>query len=232
MDCQMPEMDGLSATKAIRNDEQRTGWHVPIVALTAHAIDGDREECLAAGMDDYMTKPFTQGELGNMIQKWVQRSGAEAALTAEQSNAVPAEPVPLPSDLTEQGTGQTPDPALPDEPLADQVLDQLRALRRPGRPDPVTKILTSFLESSATYVSAIHQAVGHQDAKALFHAAHALKSSSAMIGAMELSRVLKDFELLGRQGNVARSHERMAELDSVYEAVRQAVLNELGKKTA
>jgi HPt (histidine-containing phosphotransfer) domain-containing protein len=134
--------------------------------------------------------------------------------------------------LTEQGTGQTPDPALPDEPLADQVLDQLRALRRPGRPDPVTKILTSFLESSATYVSAIHQAVGHQDAKALFHAAHALKSSSAMIGAMELSRVLKDFELLGRQGNVARSHERMAELDSVYEAVRQAVLNELGKKTA
>jgi PAS domain S-box-containing protein len=232
MDCQMPEMDGLSATKAIRDDEQRTGWHVPIVALTAHAIDGDREECLAAGMDDYMTKPFTQGELGNMIQKWVQRSGAEAALTAEQSNAVPAEPVPLPSDLTEQGTGQTPDPALPDEPLADQVLDQLRALRRPGRPDPVTKILTSFLESSATYVSAIHQAVGHQDAKALFHAAHALKSSSAMIGAMELSRVLKDFELLGRQGNVARSHERMAELDSVYEAVRQAVLNELGKKTA
>lgn len=232
MDCQMPEMDGFSATKAIRDGERRTGWHVPIVALTAHAIEGDRERCLAAGMDDYMTKPFTQGELGNMIQQWVQRSGAEAVLTSDQSNALPAEPVPSPLDLTERGTGQTTVPVLPDEPLADQVLDQLRALRRPGRPDPVAKILTSFLESSATYVSAIHQAVGHQDAKALFHAAHALKSSSAMIGAMELSKILKDFEFMGRQSDLAGCQARMAELDVVYEAVRQAVLNELGKKTA
>jgi PAS domain S-box-containing protein len=232
MDCQMPEMDGLSATKAIRDGEQRTGRHVTIVALTAHAIEGDREGCLAAGMDDYMTKPFTQGELGNMIQKWVRRSGDEAVLASDQSKAVPVEPAQSPSDVTEQGTKQAPVIALSGAPLADQVLDQIRALRRPGRPDPVAKILTSFLESSATYVSAIHQAVVHQDAKALFHAAHALKSSSAMIGAMELSRVLKEFELLGSQGDVAGSHERMAELDAVYEAVRQAVLNELGKKTA
>jgi PAS domain S-box-containing protein len=232
MDCQMPEMDGFSASKAIRDGEQRTGRHVPIVALTAHAIDGDRELCLASGMDDYMTKPFTQGELGNMIQQWVQRPGDEATATSDQSKAVPAEPAQSPPDLTEQGTGQAPVRALPDEPLADQVLDQLRTLRRPGRPDPVAKILTSFLESSATYVSAIHQAVVHQNAEALVRAAHALKSSSAMIGAMGLSSILKDFELLGRQGNVAGSHKRMAELDTVYEAVRQAVLNELGEKTA
>jgi HPt (histidine-containing phosphotransfer) domain-containing protein len=74
--------------------------------------------------------------------------------------------------------------------------------------------------------------VGHQDAKALFHAAHALKSSSAMIGAMELSKILKDFEFMGRQSDLAGCQARMAELDVVYEAVRQAVLNELGKKTA
>jgi PAS domain S-box-containing protein len=232
MDCQMPEMDGLSATKAIRDGEQRTGRHVTIVALTAHAIEGDREGCLAAGMDDYMTKPFTQGELGIMIQKWVRRSGDEAVVASNQSKAVPVEPARSPSDVTEQGTKQAPVIALSGAPLADQVLDQIRALRRHGRPDPVAKILTSFLESSATYVSAIHQAVVHQDAKALFHAAHALKSSSAMIGAMELSRVLKEFELLGSQGDVAGSYERMPELDAVYEAVRQAVLNELGKKTA
>jgi signal transduction histidine kinase/DNA-binding response OmpR family regulator len=229
MDCQMPEMDGFSATRAIRDGEQRTGGHVPIVALTAHAIAGDRERCLAAGMDDYMTKPFTQGELGKMIQQWIRRPGDEAAATSDQSKAAPVQP---PSDLTEQRTMQAPLLVLSDVPLADQVLEQIRALRRPGRPDPVAKILTSFLESSATYVSAIHQAVVHQDAEALFRAAHALKSSSAMIGAMGLSSVLGDFELLGRQGNVAGSHERMAELDTVYEAVRQAVLNELGKKTA
>ncbi|TKB54431.1 MAG: response regulator [Nitrospira sp.] len=232
MDCQMPEMDGLSATTAIRDGERRTGWHVPIVALTAHAIDGDRERCLAAGMDDYMTKPFTQGELGNMIQQWVRRPGDEAAATSDQSRAVPAEPLQSPSEVTEEGTRQAPVLTLLGTPLADQVLDQIRALRRPGRPDPVAKILTSFLESSATYVSAIHQAVVHQDAEALSRAAHALKSSSAMIGAMELSKILKDFESMGRQSDLAGCQARMAELDTVYEAVRQAVLNELGKKTA
>jgi HPt (histidine-containing phosphotransfer) domain-containing protein len=134
--------------------------------------------------------------------------------------------------VTEEGTRQAPVLTLLGTPLADQVLDQLRALRRPGRPDPVAKILTSFLESSATYVSAIHQAAVHPDAKALFHAAHALKSSSAMIGAMELSKILKDFEFMGRQSDLAGCQARMAELDAVYEAVRQAVLNELGKKTA
>jgi PAS domain S-box-containing protein len=232
MDCQMPEMDGFSATKAIRDGERRTGRHVPIVALTAHAIDGDRERCLAAGMDDYMTKPFTQGELGNKIQQWVQRPGDVAALAADRPKAVPAEPLQSPSEVTEQGPRQAPVLTLLGTPLADQVLDQLRALRRPGRPDPVAKILTSFLESSATYVSAIHQAAVHPDAKALFHAAHALKSSSAMIGAMELSKILKDFEFMGRQSDLAGCQARMAELDTVYEAVRQAVLNELGKKTA
>ena len=232
MDCQMPEMDGFSAAKAIRDGEQRSGRHVPIVALTAHAIDGDRERCLAAGMDDYMTKPFKQSELANMIRKWVQRSGDEAVLTSDQSKAVPVEAIQSPSEVTEEGTRQAPVLTLLGTPLADQVLDQLRALRRPGRPDPVAKILTSFLESSATYVSAIHQAAVHPDAKALFHAAHSLKSSSAMIGAMELSKILKDFEFMGRQSDLAGCQARMAELDAVYEAVRQAVLNELGKKTA
>ena len=229
MDCQMPEMDGFSATRAIRDGERHTGWHAAIVALTAHAIDGDRERCLAAGMDDYMSKPFTQRQLGSMIQRWVQRPGDEAALISDRSEAVHAEPVQSPSNLTEQKTRQTPALALSNGPLADQALAQLRALRRPGRPDPVASILSSFLESSGTYVSTIHQAVAHQDAEALFHAAHAMKSSSAMIGAMELSSILKDFELMGRQGTVAGSHAKMAELETVYEAVKQAVLDELGK---
>ena len=218
MDCQMPEMDGFSATRAIRDGERHTGWHVPIVALTAHAIDGDRERCLAAGMDDYMSKPFTQRQLGSMIQRWVQRPGDETALSSDRSEAAHAEPV------------QSPALALSNGPLADQALAQLRALRRPGRPDPVAPILASFLESSATYVSTIQQAVVHQDAEALFHAAHAMKSSSAMIGAMELSSILKDFEFMGRQGDVAGGHAKMAELETVYEAVKQAVLDELEQR--
>jgi PAS domain S-box-containing protein len=232
MDCQMPEMDGFSSTRAIREGEQRTGWHVPIIALTAHAIDNHRERCLAAGMDDYMNKPFTQAQLGEMVQKWVRRSGDRTTLSSDQSKPVQPEPVPSSSDLTGPGATSRPVLVQADEPLADQVLAQIRALRRPGRPDPVAQILTSFLDSSATYIGAIQQAMVHQDAAALFHAAHALKSSSAMIGAMGLSSILKDLELMSHQGNVAGVQTRMAELDTVYEAVKQAVLNELGNKTA
>lgn len=236
MDCQMPEMDGFSATRAIREGEQRTGWHVPIVALTAHAIDNHRERCLAAGMDDYMSKPFTQEDLGEMIRRWIKRFGDRGRLSTDQPKERQEEPAQPSSDQTEQKATPIPEIAPSDVrsnvPLADQVLAQIRALRRPGRPDPVAQILTSFLDSSATYIGAIQQAMVHQDAAALFHAAHALKSSSAMIGAMGLSSILKDIEFMGRQGNVAGVQTRMDELDTVYKAVKQAVLNELDTITA
>ena len=72
MDCQMPDMDGFQATAEIRRREARTGQHLPIVALTASAIEGDREQCLAAGMDDYVTKPFTTEQMYSALVKWMQ----------------------------------------------------------------------------------------------------------------------------------------------------------------
>jgi PAS domain S-box-containing protein len=233
MDCQMPEMDGFEATAAIRAREGELGLsRLPIIALTAHAIAGDRERCVAQGMDDYMSKPFTKQQLGAMIQRWVQGADGETETASDRSEAVAAERVQSRTALTGQGRRQTGSLSAPDPTLADHTLAQLRALRRPGRPDPVAKILTSFLESSARHVSVIQEAVIHQDAKALFQAAHALKSSSAMIGALALSDFVKDFEQMGRRDKVLHNQVKMAELDALYEAVRQAVHDELGKEAA
>jgi two-component system sensor histidine kinase/response regulator len=233
MDCQMPEMDGFEATAAIRAREGALGLsRLPIIALTAHAIEGDRERCLARGMDDYMSKPFTKQQLGNMIQRWVQHSDGETETASDRLEAVNAEPVEARVVLMGQERSQTESLTAPDTILADHMLVQLRALRRPGRPDPVTKILTGFLESSATHVSVIQEAVRHEDAQALFQAAHALKSSSAMIGALSLSDFMKDLEHKGRQGKVSQEQGKMAELDVLYRAVRQAVHDELGKEAA
>jgi signal transduction histidine kinase/DNA-binding response OmpR family regulator len=79
MDCQMPEMDGFTATREIRRLEQESGGHTPIIALTANAIEGDRDACLQAGMDDYLTKPFKGAQLADLIRRWLKSEAAPPA---------------------------------------------------------------------------------------------------------------------------------------------------------
>ncbi|MCK7500589.1 MAG: response regulator [Comamonadaceae bacterium] len=80
MDCQMPELDGLEATRRIRHWEGNGARsHVPIIALTANAVEGDRDQCLAAGMDDYLSKPFKRSDLRDVLSKWVRQASAQPA---------------------------------------------------------------------------------------------------------------------------------------------------------
>ncbi|MGF1613389.1 MAG: response regulator, partial [Gammaproteobacteria bacterium] len=137
MDCHMPEMDGFQATAAIRGREQRQadGARQPIVALTANALQGDRERCLAAGMDDYLSKPFTQDQLRAVLARWLtHRRAASEPVEGARSLAARVEP---PEAVPTAGTV-----------LDEGALDQIRALQRPGRPSVLEKVVKLYLDDS------------------------------------------------------------------------------------
>jgi two-component system, sensor histidine kinase and response regulator len=217
MDCQMPEMDGFAATAAIRAREKDLGLpRVTIIALTAHAIAGDRERCLAQGMDDYLSKPFRQPQLIAMVRKWISHNGLAL--------------VPKP-DITNQ-----PGPviAFRDTPdcLDEQTLQDLRSLRRPGRTDIYVEMLGRYLDSSRQYIEAMRQHIATQNAAELSQTAHALKSSSGMVGARTLAERLKQLEALGCSGDVSSASAEFTQVEAEYHLVRRAIEGLLAKEAA
>jgi PAS domain S-box-containing protein len=195
MDVQMPEMDGVEATAAIRQKEKATGKHLPIVAITAHALKGDRERCLAAGMDDYVAKPIQAREL------WAAVEGA-ALPAVEKRESVPAGPRPM------------------------EILDRVTALARvDGDAKLLGELAGLFLADCARLLSAVEEAVARGDAKALEHAAHALKSSVGNFAAHAAFQAACWLEMLGRQGDLSEAQEAYAALQQEIERLRPAMLS-------
>ncbi len=223
MDCQMPEMDGFTATATIRQQEGDAAdhRHVPIIALTANAMEGDRARCLAAGMDDYLAKPFTLTQLSEMLKKWV----------PVPTNGDTTKPASSPSaDQEESPADQafSPAPAEIDKAAWEAIL----ALQRPGRPDILAKVLTAYLNDSRTLVEEIRAAVQSQDAVALAKAAHRLKSSSAQLGALATSAHCKELESLGRLARLDGAAALLAQLTDAHQAACAEITSELLQRTA
>jgi two-component system sensor histidine kinase/response regulator len=173
MDVQMPEMDGFEATHAIRATE--AGRTLPIIALTAHALSGERERCLAQGMSGYLTKPFKAHELFAAVEGW-----AATMTTNERTPAVTAS-LPVPVDL-------------------DAFRHEMRAA---GAEEAVDPVLDTFLQSAPDRVAALTTALAAGAAPDIERAAHAFKSASATIGAKVLAALLQQLEIAGKAGDVA-----------------------------
>ena len=179
MDCQMPEMDGLTATREIRRREalQETSSHLPIVALTANALQGDRERCLEAGMDDYLTKPLEPNTLYATLKKTIGPRSEEHAVSAAPPQA---------------------------STLAVAPIDAEGLLARCfGNLDFAWSLLEEFETSGSERVEAIRRSAAQQDAQAAAEAAHALKGAAGILCATSLSKVAAQVEAQGRSGDIA-----------------------------
>jgi len=193
MDVQMPEMDGLTATAAIREGERSTGRHMPIVALTAHAMKGDRERCLAAGMDDYLTKPLRIVELVETLARLVPLAAESVGGAA---NGKPVEP-----DFDRRTA------------LA----------RVEGDRDLLRKMVQLFGRQSDTLLGEIGSAVGRNDGPALERAAHKLKGSLGNFGAGKAVGTAQRLEAMGHRCDLAGSETASAELEREIAGLRTSL---------
>jgi CheY-like chemotaxis protein/HPt (histidine-containing phosphotransfer) domain-containing protein len=181
MDCEMPVMDGYEATQAIRHWENNTGEgkRLPIVALTAHALPEDRRRCLGAGMDDYLSKPFSMDELRSRLTGWLTASDAPAA---EPSGA---------------------DDQFGDETIAARVLDMISALDPDGGNALTDRVIGVYQDSSAELIESISNALDALDKEGVRTGAHALKSSSGNVGAARLVEMCRAMETAARDSEMA-----------------------------
>lgn len=185
MDCQMPVMDGYEATEKIRKAEHQAGdERTPIVALTAYAMKGDRERCLAVGMDDYITKPFSEQQLANILSEWLPDNGS------------PVLPEPV-KEIPQKG-----DELSTSNRIDKSVLDNLSQLQQAGKPDIIDRLVSVYLQSSPKVLQDILQAAESNDIEKLWQAAHSLKSSSAILGADRLASLCHELEVSGRKNRV------------------------------
>ncbi len=193
MDVQMPEMDGFEATAAIREQERETGRHLPIIAMTAHAMEGDREKCLAAGMDGYVAKPVASRELFAVIEGLVPTSPASE----------------------EKVTMSPEETALIDEEAALSRVEGDREL--------LAEIIRDFLNGLPDATAAIRDALSHSDAAAAERAAHSLKGSLGVLGAARAAEAAMRLESLARQGDLKGLGKAWEELEGELERLEPAL---------
>ena len=214
MDCQMPEMDGFETTTEIRRLEQgQPGCHVPIIAVTANAMEGDRENCTQAGMDDYISKPFSQQQLIDVLQQWC---GGNSTTTGSagwlDDNHRP-----------ESGTEDKRVPVTGDSVINRPALDNIRQLQRPGKPDLLEKVVSLYMSDSSGLLNALREAINEGDAGKVRMLAHRFKSGSANLGALELAELCREMEEKGYNNNIEDALTLLTRIENGFKAVSIAL---------
>jgi signal transduction histidine kinase/CheY-like chemotaxis protein len=207
MDCQMPVMDGFTATAEIRRRECQAGSRrTPIIALTANAMEGDRDRCLVSGMDDFLSKPFTQQQLASRLSRWL------------RPDMLARRPAP-PSDRPAAGT-----------PVVDVgVLRNIAAL---FKADLLSALIDLYLKHSPQLMAAVDAAAAGRNPEELYQAVHSLKSSTSNLGGVCLAATARECENAARQGRVEDACKLVHRVRKEYLEFCEAIQRERARNAA
>jgi two-component system sensor histidine kinase/response regulator len=204
MDCQMPEMDGFEATAEIRRREQSApGQHVPIIAVTANAMEGDREQCLQAGMDDYLSKPFSRVQLLEVLSRWFGQAAADAAHEQQERPAAANDDAAASLDAG--------------------ALSNIRSLQQAGKPDILARVIDLYLADCPGVMNQLRSAIAAGDAGQVRQLAHRMKSGSANLGALRMAELCKQLEQLGHGGELGDAAALLQRIETEFRQVVAAL---------
>jgi CheY-like chemotaxis protein/HPt (histidine-containing phosphotransfer) domain-containing protein len=214
MDCQMPNLDGFETSTRIRQLEQAQSImkRIPIVALTANAMQGDRERCIAAGMDDYLSKPVNSKELQKMLTRYLKPS-----LVA---------PISLPNskEICYSPRIEEPMPMSNNDVISTEVLANMRQeMKNRG----INWLIDLFLKELPNYLNNLRQAVESSDGEKLYLAAHKFKGSCTNLGAIKMVALCQQLEMFGKNNELQQATQIVNEqLDQESQRLREALEQE------
>jgi CheY-like chemotaxis protein/HPt (histidine-containing phosphotransfer) domain-containing protein len=193
MDCQMPVMDGYEATREIRAREVGS-THLPIIAMTAHAMAGAREACLAAGMNDYVSKPVRREAFQRTLEQWI-----PAAARRADGDRPPSTELPDTAGI---------DP---------EVADAFRELEVEGGHEFTRNLVGNFLTRTRERIAAMESALACEDVAEIQRLAHDVKGSTSILGAISLANICRDLETTAAERSFERAREVLARLEGCFQ---------------
>jgi CheY-like chemotaxis protein len=213
MDCQMPVLDGFQAAREIRRIESLSKTDpVRIIAVTANAMAGDMEKCIAAGMDDYLRKPYKGEQLNAALIRVLQPGEAPKEIEAE-----PESPVMLDRFIEDSVT----------EAIDDSALESLSTLPQAGDHDLVNQVIQTYINTSMDLMTRLGEAIDRSDSEYIRSAAHSLKSSSANVGAIKLAELCASMETSTRKSDRATAVTLQRQIREEYPRVIKSLKRKL-----
>ncbi len=215
MDCLMPVMDGYEATRKLRQLEQESDRHTPIIAVTAGVDQEIRNRCKMAGMDDFMGKPLMSEQLKEVLARWLKTIPEETWHNASDTDSKPSYLGEKHGDV-----------------LDGRMLYEISLLQQPGKPDLVQHIVDIYLTDSPKLVEEMETAAASGDFETLYRNAHTLKSSSAHIGAHTVSELARELEMCGRNREPERVGRLLGQLRQHCQDLKELLEMEVLRSTA